>query len=268
MTTRETLFYGVVHPFRSIVYNTMLLRRVAIMSEKEQLIQARQAMRTGDMQRAREILRQVDHPKAKEWLGLLPVAPLVQGWSRNGIAVVALAFALLLILIGAGAFLAGREAMKNEIAAAFAGAFSPVPAGSEAAPISITAVPAGDVLTTDYYAVRVLRVERPTTLAVSSTFGDAYEVAAGAELIGVQLEFICPTTEVTCYTFSAEPGMLLKDGRSVYGLSLSIAFVAEANDEKIIGGTSRNIWRVFEVPIGTELDGLAIEGKFATLPTD
>lgn len=245
---------------------------------KKQLAEARRLARTGNIKEARTLLGGIDHPKAKEWLGLLPTT----FGSRSGLSYPIAGIALVVvavIAIGLG-ILIGRETLRQQIASVFTGVGSQTalatgsPGGTEfeaastgvastlaAMQITPTAVPAG-IEMAGSVLVKVMTVERPTKLRVTSMMGSDMAPTVGTEYVGVQLEITCPASEVTCFTGIASPSLSLTDGRVVY----PVEYVPDAGDDSITGGNSLIVWRVYEVPIEAKLSNMIYERSIGDLP--
>jgi len=144
--------------------------------------------------------------------------------------------------------------------------------GMELNPIST-----GELIEYEQGTLRVLQVHRPFALSVyegytfSADYQDREAPARGTDFVGVELEFTCAPTQLTCQNPpQAELVLVLEDGRTVafrdfYTLHAPLY-------EEVAGGLTTQGWRIFQVPQDAILRALIIEpygtGKtiFADLP--
>lgn len=229
---------------------------------------------------AKTLLRKIDHPKAKEWLAKLPATTrpaLPIGW-------IALVMVVGIVAAGAG-ILIGRELMRAEFNNAVASIFNPTAIASERQSFDATTTqittdtkatqsalltPAAnsDYLPALYGGIqlRAVQVERPSTVPITSTMGGDLSPTTGTEYVAVQFEMQCAPTEITCYTSGATPSLLLVDGRTAYPLSTGMLYTITTGDDTVVGGNSLLVWRVYEVPLGVDLQYIQFEARLGELP--
>jgi hypothetical protein len=212
------------------------------------------------MQRVTELGSQESKPAARFGWAI----PFVTG-------VVLTAVVMLIVMLAAGVFDGDGDKSQPSSQAALQELPSPTPspaatstltpvptvAPTETEPPSAALVPAGEPITYDQGSIRVLSVQWPFPFRVaeSTSSRDFESPTRGTEFVGVEVEFTCSNSQVTCQVVpEADLFLLLQDGREVdrghlYSLHEPLA-------ESVAGGLSTSGWVVFEVPLNAGLQSI------------
>lgn len=116
----------------------------------------------------------------------------------------------------------------------------------------LTPYPAGSILPPDDRGLsfKVSQIGRPAIVEVRGLFDiDVREPTIGLEYITLTMVVYCADTEVSCYTSSVDPELILEDGRIVRDTDDLSIIDNTLPDEQIAGGLQLTVQRVYEVPI-------------------